>query len=222
MSEFSMRFKKLKEYNGLTLKEMSEDLGITSPNLSYYMKGREPNYDVLIKIADYFNVSTDYLLGRTEYKNSQEEAERLLLQEKIKESGKYNLDNVSQEDISNVQAIEKKFSEALYKTLFDNNEEIIPHIEDLAYIILGSYHVRNSKNLEVKTQRVRAMLVLLQATENYFHKWLFGELQEILLDNNVSAELKNTIIDMIEVFFVSPPMYVHVSLNTFKAHQYLD
>lgn len=66
MSEFSDRFRLLKDESGVTLKELSEKLDITVPNLSYYMKGREPSYDILIRIADYFNVTTDWLIGRTD------------------------------------------------------------------------------------------------------------------------------------------------------------
>ncbi len=68
MSLFSERFRQLKEEKGLTLKEISEDLNISVPNLSYYMKGREPNYDTLIKIADYFDVTADWLIGRSNIK----------------------------------------------------------------------------------------------------------------------------------------------------------
>lgn len=74
MSEFSNRFKQLKEESGLTLKDLSADLNITIPNLSYYMKGREPGYDVLINIANYFNVTTDWLIGRTDARSSVYEA----------------------------------------------------------------------------------------------------------------------------------------------------
>ena len=70
MSEFSNRFRQLKDESNLTLKDLSEALDITAPNLSYYMKGREPSYDILIKIADYFNVTTDWLIGRTDEKTT--------------------------------------------------------------------------------------------------------------------------------------------------------
>lgn len=70
MSEFSDRFRMLKDKSGATLKELSQKLDITVPNLSYYMKGREPSYDILIRIADYFNVSTDWLIGRTDERNT--------------------------------------------------------------------------------------------------------------------------------------------------------
>lgn len=70
MSLFSERFKQLKEEkHGMTLKELSQKLDITVPNLSYYMNGREPNYDTLIKIANYFNVTVDWLIGRTDARN---------------------------------------------------------------------------------------------------------------------------------------------------------
>lgn len=64
MSKFSERFRELKNRSKLTLKELSEELNISVPNLSYYMKGREPNYDILISIANYFNVTVDWLIGR--------------------------------------------------------------------------------------------------------------------------------------------------------------
>ena len=72
MSEFSNRFRQLKEEADLTLKELSEKLDITVPNLSYYMNGREPNYDTLIRISDYFGVSTDWLIGNDTQKNVSE------------------------------------------------------------------------------------------------------------------------------------------------------
>lgn len=69
MSLFNDRFRLLKDESNLTLKDLSIKLDITIPNLSYYMKGREPNYDVLIRIANYYDVSTDWLIGRTEVRN---------------------------------------------------------------------------------------------------------------------------------------------------------
>lgn len=48
-------------------KDLAEYLGVTANTISYYVTGtRMPNIDQIIKIAVFFNVSTDYLLGRTE------------------------------------------------------------------------------------------------------------------------------------------------------------
>ena len=64
MSKFSERFRALKDKSEMTLKELSNALDISVPNLSYYMKCREPSYDILISIADYFDVTIDWLVGR--------------------------------------------------------------------------------------------------------------------------------------------------------------
>ena len=74
MSKFSERFRLLKDKSEMTLKELSTALDISVPNLSYYMKGREPSYDILIKIADYFDVTVDWLVGRTDNQSSVYEA----------------------------------------------------------------------------------------------------------------------------------------------------
>ena len=65
MSLFAERFKQLKEITGKTQAIIASDLGVTPQAISYYANGREPNYDMLIKIADYFSVTTDYLVGLT-------------------------------------------------------------------------------------------------------------------------------------------------------------
>ncbi|MEL7610624.1 MAG: helix-turn-helix transcriptional regulator [Bacillota bacterium] len=65
MSLFNERLKELKETSGKTQATIAADLQITSQAFSYYINGREPNYDLLIKIADYFGTTTDYLLGRS-------------------------------------------------------------------------------------------------------------------------------------------------------------
>ncbi len=52
--------------NGLSQKKVANALGISQSLLSHYEKGRlECNFDLLTKIADYYDVSCDYLLGRT-------------------------------------------------------------------------------------------------------------------------------------------------------------
>jgi transcriptional regulator with XRE-family HTH domain len=56
----------LRKERGLSQKQVAQDLDISQALLSHYEKGiRECGLDFLIKAADYFEVSTDYLLGRT-------------------------------------------------------------------------------------------------------------------------------------------------------------
>lgn len=49
---------------------VAKELGISSGIITKWKNGSLPNSDTLLKIADYFNVSVDYLLGRTEDSNA--------------------------------------------------------------------------------------------------------------------------------------------------------
>lgn len=64
---FHERLKYLRKNNNITQKTISNYLGIHINSYQKYEQGtREPNFDALLKIADYFNVSIDYLFGRTD------------------------------------------------------------------------------------------------------------------------------------------------------------
>ena len=66
----SKRLKELREAKGKSQEELSLFLGIARPTYTNYELGkREPDNEMLQKIANYFNVSTDYLLGRTDFKD---------------------------------------------------------------------------------------------------------------------------------------------------------
>lgn len=66
MNTFGSRLRALREDNDLTSIELSEILNITARALNYYENDmREPSFPLLVKMADYFNVSLDYLLCRT-------------------------------------------------------------------------------------------------------------------------------------------------------------
>ncbi|NLZ83462.1 MAG: helix-turn-helix transcriptional regulator [Clostridiales bacterium] len=65
------RIKKLRTEKGITQSELSNYLGLTPKMVSFYeLEQRFPPQDIIIKLADYFNVSADYLLGRSEVRNS--------------------------------------------------------------------------------------------------------------------------------------------------------
>lgn len=59
------RVKKLADRQKISIVELEEKLGFGRNSL-YSWKTKTPNGDRLKKVADYFGVSTDYLLGRTE------------------------------------------------------------------------------------------------------------------------------------------------------------
>lgn len=72
---FHNRFRELlneykEDHPQTTQAQIAATLGLTPQAFSYYLKGREPNYTTLIKLSDFFNVSVDYLIGKSDYKNA--------------------------------------------------------------------------------------------------------------------------------------------------------
>ena len=69
----------LKE-NGITAKKLTSDLEISNSSVSDWKKGSKPSCDVVVKLAKYFGVSTDYiLLGEKSVSISQEDQDILKL-----------------------------------------------------------------------------------------------------------------------------------------------
>ena len=61
------RLKALRKQRHLSQVRLAMDLCLTQNSISRFQNGvRKPDYDTLIQIADYFNVSLDYLVGRTD------------------------------------------------------------------------------------------------------------------------------------------------------------
>lgn len=76
---FHERLRNLREKENITREHLAKSLDITYSALSKYETGkREPDFEILQKLASYFNVTTDYLLGRDISKllnNNEEEFE---------------------------------------------------------------------------------------------------------------------------------------------------
>ena len=67
MGNFQNIFKRLRTSSGLPQAETAEKLGISRSTIGMYETGaREPDFETLEKIADFFNVDIDFLLGRTD------------------------------------------------------------------------------------------------------------------------------------------------------------
>ena len=63
------RLKKLRKEKGISQLKLAIDLNMNQNTISRYENvEREADYESLIKFADYFDVSLDYLLGRTDKK----------------------------------------------------------------------------------------------------------------------------------------------------------
>ena len=78
-----MKLRELRELNKLTQQELADKLGLTRSRIGAYETGvNNPEYAVLLRLADYFHVTLDYLTGRSdtpEVTLTEEENQILLL-----------------------------------------------------------------------------------------------------------------------------------------------
>lgn len=69
--EFAERLVELRKQHGLTQKQLAKELNISEIGIQNYEgRRRKPTHDAFITIAEYFDVSLDYLAGRIDNPNS--------------------------------------------------------------------------------------------------------------------------------------------------------
>ena len=65
MNKYGLRLKDLREQKGITQETLADKLHTSRSRISMYEQGkREPDFEMQEAIADYFNVTIDYLFGR--------------------------------------------------------------------------------------------------------------------------------------------------------------
>lgn len=90
------RVKELCSEKGISQRKLESELELSNGASSKWNKS-SPSGEVLQKIADYFDVSTDYLLGRTDIKNSSDKMSEVL--ENDKELGTFWNELKNREDL---------------------------------------------------------------------------------------------------------------------------
>lgn len=106
------RIKELAQKQGLSINSLEERMGY-SRNTIYAIKRNQPGSEKLQQIADYFNVSTDYLLGRTDnpkIANSTISKEKIDFKKIAAESMSYDGKTLTDDDIDLIAAVlEQRF-----------------------------------------------------------------------------------------------------------------
>jgi len=65
-TKFSANLGKLRREKGLSQRQAASEFGISQALLSHYETGaREPKLDFIIRVCEYYTVTTDFILGRT-------------------------------------------------------------------------------------------------------------------------------------------------------------
>lgn len=119
--DFPRILKLLRKERGLRQKEAADQLGVAQALLSHYENGkRECGLDFLIQAADFYNVSTDYLLGRTNSRNGAVVRETELEESAVNESANINSSGITLRKKLVTNALEVVFS-LLIKT---NNQKL--------------------------------------------------------------------------------------------------
>lgn len=107
MKIFASRLRQLRQERKLRQKDMAEKLGITESAYGYYEQGRrEPPYETLQQLADFFGVSIDYLLGRVDNPTKTEDDLKKAL-EAIPDLSKPHDKNVAMEKIKELLKIKR-------------------------------------------------------------------------------------------------------------------
>ena len=92
------RIKNLAKNRSKSLKQVATDLGL-GENYIYTLKSKQPTAPNLEKLADYFHVSVDYLLGRESEKEMQDQKDlKKFLDENLDSGMTYEGQNLTEED----------------------------------------------------------------------------------------------------------------------------
>ena len=89
MVTFGERLKKLRIQNNMTQSNLAKALKVSPSRIGMYESGRRnPDTSMLNILSDFFNVSVDYLMGRTNIKNftSDNELKKLIMQSNINDT----------------------------------------------------------------------------------------------------------------------------------------
>lgn len=122
------KIKELCQKQGISLNQLEEKLNF-STNYLYSMKKGNPKADNLQKIADYFNVSTDYLLGRTENPNIAKDGDAsapLDLRDIAAQSMLFDGKPLTEEDIDFITAVLEAHLKNKQRCIYDCKRALRP------------------------------------------------------------------------------------------------
>lgn len=123
-SSFARIITLLRKERGLSQKKASADLGVSQALLSHYEKGiRECGLDFVVKIADYYDVSCDYLLGRTPHRSG----------------AKISVEDIPEPDAAGKENIMKGSRRSLLPVL---NKKLIANSLNIIYDLLQQFGSR--------------------------------------------------------------------------------
>jgi HTH-type transcriptional regulator, competence development regulator len=132
---FPKRLKALRLQKKLTHQDMADFLGITRQGYSKYESGQsQPDIETINKLAEFFNVTTDYLLGRTELpygytkeaaneeENTLAKINQLIKEYGIEQMGFFDIEKWKHLSEEEIEEIIKHFEWVVHKAKEKNKE----------------------------------------------------------------------------------------------------
>jgi transcriptional regulator with XRE-family HTH domain len=127
-TEFSVNISKLRKERGLNQRKAASELKISQALLSHYENGiREPGLDFVVRACDYYGVSADFLLGRTN------------IRETVLAQGATGPDSEGQSNIDKLKQDAIALAATIFRMVTPCGEEIA--IPALNYIISSDYRL---------------------------------------------------------------------------------
>jgi transcriptional regulator with XRE-family HTH domain len=112
--DYGKRLKSLRDSRNLSQQELADRLRLNrSTYARYELNQTQPDLDTLKKIADFYDVSVDYIMERTDVRNPDKQPEGRFF---------YDLDNASQEDLDELESYFKFMQERKQKRENKDNE----------------------------------------------------------------------------------------------------
>jgi transcriptional regulator with XRE-family HTH domain len=185
MNSFSRIITLLRKEKGITQKQAAADLGISQALLSHYEKGlRECGLDFLIKLCDYYNVSSDYILGRSPDRSG------AVLTVNDLEGAETTKD--SHYSGSVLPAMNKRLVSSSLNVVYDmlskaGNKELTTKVSD--YLMLSVYRMfRKLYQSEKKNSQS-----MFKVPQGLFEGYTSGRMERCCAELNVILSDKNTV-----------------------------
>lgn len=195
MGVFNERLRELRDNSNMTSKELASKLNITESKLSYYMSGdREPSYDLLTAIANEFNVTTDYLVGRSNQKRFEEERLAQNIQTK---SDAFTINTKRQPEIENasVRIYDILVGFANIETIENSNDDVW-QMTNMLLDGLSQYYefIKAYQPPNYPLDKAKTAMDTFSSAEHIAAKRVGAMLRSILKDDTVDKKIKDRVI----------------------------
>lgn len=192
--DIGYRIAELRSKSGLKQAELAEILGISREMMVYYEGGkRKIKFETLINIADYFNVSIDYFLGRTKVTTKNTDLQEVCDYIGLSENAVDNLHNFTEMSVPccafSAGDIFNKLCES--GLMFELCQHILSYYELSELVLLYKYKIENMKSKNEDYREYEELSSVANKDVDYF-KWNITNFVNEMVDFILKSYKKDT------------------------------